>query len=120
MSKFCIDTFNYLDKRVVFDEKNRSKHIIKRPQLNDSKFISKVKTTIEKPHYVYESLNNPSKIHTYYRLESYKNTRWGRINLYTAVVVLIAYNPFRVMTTYQTDSIREEGQTKCLWENPQN
>jgi hypothetical protein len=92
----------------------------KHPQLNDlspNGFVKKkIPNALIDPDYIYEDLTDCKK-RNYYKVESYIDTPKLRIYFYTKVVILTKWNPWVIISAYEPQYIKEEGDyKKCLYQ----
>ena len=106
----CIDTKNHEGIRTIFPEDQRVEKAKKHPELRQLDFIERVKTTIEKPDFVYEDLDGGDR-HMCYCREYKINSR----TQYTKVVIRTAKQCNYVITAYRPDYVKEQGKTKLLY-----
>jgi len=105
VDKFCLDIIDYRGKRVVFLEVIRLKKAQKRPELRNEEFINgQLAKAIKYPDLVYEDFERPNERLVYY----YREYRKGNETRYTKVVINIKYIPYRVVTAYRPDRIKED------------
>lgn len=105
-------TKNHEGKEVIFTEKQRLSHLLKHPELRDSKFIDgRVRRAIESPDFIYQDLAEPKERQALYIKEFCING----ITRYTKVVILIIRNPYIVKTAFRPDYVKERGKTQLLY-----
>lgn len=108
----CLDTRDYENERVVFDEDNRKKHALKHPELDDQGYINgRLQQAIKKPDFVYQALDDPTNKRVHY-LHEYSNN--GR-SIYTKVIIMLRRNCNYVVTAWRIDYVKEKGKTKLIY-----
>lgn len=115
----CLQVKDYYGNDVIFHEKRRREKARQHPELNDTSdngFVKKrIPRSIVNPDHVYQDLTD-QKIRNYYKEESYVDTPRSRTYIYTKVVVSTMWQPWVILTAYETQHIKEEGSGKCLYQ----
>ena len=98
-------TLKDFEGRIVRLSNERLKHILEHPEMEN--LIPEIKTTLESPLRVIESLTD-TQAHLYYRF--YVGTKVG--DKYMCVVVKVEADDAFVLTAYLTDTIKKG---KLIW-----
>jgi hypothetical protein len=119
-NNLCLEGKEKSGKRVVFHEKHRKTKALKHPELSDLRpngfVMKKIPDALSNPDRIYEDLTDACK-RNYYKIEGYTNSAYGRTYFYTKVVVMCKWNPWCIITAYETQNIKEEADLKkCLFQ----
>ena len=119
----CLDVQDLKGRKIVFHEKHRKRKANTHSELNDLRpngFVkNKIPIALVDPDSIYRDLTN-SKVRNYYKVESYTDTRWSRVYVYTKVVVATMWSPWVIISAYRSPNIKEEwgDYKKCLYQKP--
>ncbi len=99
LEKYILDVVEYTGQRVVFTEERWKEKRLQHTELNNEKFLKNLKKAIESPQIVWQDFDEPSKKLCYY---------WKhKIDCYVKVVIHTLGNPWRVVTAYEINYIKE-------------
>ena len=96
---YIIDAIDYAGQRVVFTEEKWKEKRMQHTELNNGPFLKNLKKAIESPQSVWQDYGKPSTQLCYY---------WKhKIDCHIKVVINTLGSPWRVVTAYEIDYIKE-------------
>jgi len=94
-----IDVINYRNERVIFTHAKHQEKMMQHPELNNKIFLENLEETIKNPGEVWEDYDDKEHRRCYYRKYS-KNS-------YVKAVIWCTGNPYRVVTAFEINWIKE-------------
>ena len=97
--EYIIDVEDCFGKRVIFTRAKWEEKSVVHTELKSKIFLKNIKLTIQNPEEVWEDKSDKSSKRCYYKKYS--------ANSYLKVIMWIANNPYRVVSAYEVDFIKE-------------
>ena len=95
----ALDVIDYEGNRVIFTKRKLSQKVLQHPELNNKQFLKNIVRAIEHPNEVWQDQQDSKLKRCYYR--KYSTTT------YIKVVIWITDKPFRVVSAFETNKIKE-------------
>ncbi len=110
--KYCLETTDYENNKVIFTEAQKQLKADKHPELRDNNFINgRVKQAINRPRFVYQDCDKPNSRKVFYMEEFVMNGK----SRYTKVIIDFKKTPLFVVSAYRPDYVKERNKTKLLY-----
>lgn len=96
---YIIDVESYDGKRIVFTKEKWEEKLVIHAELNSTIFLKNLEETIKNPEEVWEDKSDKDAKRCYYKKYS--------VNSYIKVIIWISHIPYRVVSAYEVDFIKE-------------